>query len=81
MEDQPKKVKYREYDFGEPVTMMSVIGKGYLLNGKTIKPKNSEITLLQLMTRLGKKGWELMSVKENQYYLFKQLTPRPVGTD
>lgn len=72
MAKRPRKIKYREYDFGKPVTMQSNIGDGYLFNGREIKSTNEDLTLKELLMRLGNQGWELMSVFENQVYLFKR---------
>jgi hypothetical protein len=68
-----KKFRYREVSFETSVNFSSNISSGYKLNGNVATtPSDSELTVHKLFTRMGKQGWELMHVLDNQYYLFKK---------
>jgi hypothetical protein len=64
--------KYREVNFDEPVTFSSNLAKGYKINNKLRLSSNETLTVQKLLTRMGKKGWELMSINNNQYFLLKK---------
>jgi hypothetical protein len=64
--------RYREISFESPVTFGSDVTSGYKVNGKESAPKG-DLTVHKLFTRMGKQGWELMNVLDNQYYVFKKV--------
>jgi hypothetical protein len=63
--------QYRELTFNEPITFMTNVSDGYLVNGRQmVTPSDPEATAQQVFRSMGNNGWELASSSEDRIFIF-----------
>jgi hypothetical protein len=67
--------EYTEVVFQEPVTFGTSVGNGYFVNGNFRSAEGTDRAVRNVIGALGTQGWELVSVTNNQSFIFKRPLP------
>ena len=64
--------EYREIAFSAPASLGSPIGPTFFVNGNPTEPSNPDAPAVNALNSMGRQGWELVAVTNNQFFIFKR---------